>query len=90
MSDRRAELIEKIVALVDRDYAGGYFSAFNWYDRDHDGGLNKQELNELLKDAEVGTRLTRWVWVDGILNELDQDRDGRITFQEFESAIHKG
>lgn len=90
MPDRRTEVIEKVSALVSRDFAGMWRSAFDAYDTDRDGEIGKRELYRLLDHAGVGNRFTRQWWVGGCIEALDQDGDERISFEEFQEAINSG
>jgi hypothetical protein len=42
-----------------------------------------------LKDAEIGSGLTRWAWAKGIMGEVDTSGDGAISWAEFE-AVFRG
>ena len=57
------------------------------YDHTKEGKVNRDELVEPLQDAGVGNWLTRGAWADGIIAELDADRDGTISATEFESVL---
>jgi hypothetical protein len=41
----------------------------------------------LLEDADVGNRFTRGIYVTGIVQKMDKNKDGKIQWSEFESAI---
>lgn len=87
---QKKELVDKVTKLVAERFSGDYHKAFEHYNRDKkDGRINKPELLDLLKDAGVGNLLTRGAWADGILAELDKDKDGAISSPEFE-AVRKG
>lgn len=90
MSNER-ELARKIEALLMRKY-GSTSSAtmrmmFNEYDTSRDGKIGRQELERLLSDARVGNTITRGMWVSGVIEKMDGDGDGQITWQEYERAI---
>ncbi len=82
------ELQAKIGALVANNFGGDYQSAFNAYDANQDGGIDRDELIQLLTDAGVGGRLTRGLWASAILQRLDADGDGKISWDEFNRGIH--
>jgi Ca2+-binding EF-hand superfamily protein len=65
-----------------------YHKAFQHYDNRKEGKMSKAELAELLKDAGVGNWLTRSAWADGIISELDTDKDGSISAAELEAVLH--
>ncbi len=84
------ELTTKVGDLVSRNFGGDYRRAFDHYDSDHDGGVSKNELVQLLHDAGVGNMLTRGKWANGILERVDKDGDGRVQWSEFESVFQGG
>ena len=86
-----AELKRKVAALVERDHDKDYRAAFDAYDKDHDGGIDEDELVELLKDARVGNRVTRGRWAREIIKRLDGgERDRKVQWQEFEAVFQAG
>jgi Ca2+-binding EF-hand superfamily protein len=85
--DKRRELDDKITSLVATRFGGDYHAAFAHYDSDGDGTIDTKELKTLLHDAGIGNGLTRWAWVQGIIQELDADRDGGISWAEFEAVF---
>ena len=87
--EQKRELVGKVSALVASRFGGDYRAAFDHYDADRNGVVSKGELKALLADAGVGTGLTRWAWADGIIDELDTDGDGTISWAEFD-AVFKG
>jgi hypothetical protein len=77
--------VNKLTASrFDNDYKKG----FDFYDKNKDGTINSDELSTLLADADVGNSLTRWKWVDGVMKTMDANKDGKITWTEFDKAIH--
>ena len=85
---QKKELQENIIKLVADRFGGDYAKAFAHYDNNRkDGKINKAELLELLKDAGIGNWLTRGAWADGIIAELDKDKDGTISAAEFEAVL---
>jgi Ca2+-binding EF-hand superfamily protein len=78
---------EKVTSLVKTRFGGDYRAAFAHYDTDHSGMIDANELKTLLYDAEIGNGLTRWAWVREIIKELDTDKDGGITWAEFEAVF---
>jgi Ca2+-binding EF-hand superfamily protein len=83
-SDRRQDVIDKIKEHVYSRFSADYKAAFKSYDRDQDGNINREELTAFLYDAEIGSRLTRSTYVRRIIEELDQDQDGLVSYTEFE------
>jgi Ca2+-binding EF-hand superfamily protein len=84
------ELRVKMDALVGANFGGDYRAAFGHYDINRDGAISMQELTTLLVDAGVGSGWTRWAWVAGIIEELDANADGVISWPEFAAAFDGG
>jgi Ca2+-binding EF-hand superfamily protein len=82
-------LKDQVNKLTATKFENDYKKGFDFYDANKDGNIDKSELTQLLTDAEVGNTLTRWKWVDGVMNQMDTNKDGKITWTEFDSAIHK-
>jgi Ca2+-binding EF-hand superfamily protein len=82
--EQRQEIYDKVTALVKTRFGGDYRAAFADYDTDGNGRIDKDELKALLKDAGIGSGLTRWAWAKGIMGEVDTNADGGISWEEFE------
>ena len=79
---REAELVRKVQAMVADRFGGNYRAAFDNYG---DGGrMGEDGLERLLKDAGVGNFATRGTWAAAIMEKLDGDRDGFISFAELQ------
>jgi Ca2+-binding EF-hand superfamily protein len=88
----KQELVRKVSDLVMRKHGGDYRQAFDHYAAKRSGSsgaVDRQELIDLLKDADIGNRVTHGMWADGIMKELDTDKDGKISWREFESIIRR-
>ena len=83
MADKKElELVAKVQGLVMDRFDGNYKSAFDHYG---DGGrMDEEGLERLLKDAGVGNFATRGSWTAAIMEKLDGDRDGFISFAELQ------
>lgn len=84
---RQQEVVDKVTALVQRLYHGDYRKAFDRYDMDRDGKIGAAELVQLLYDAEVGNRLTRWTWAKAVVDALDTDGDSLVSWDEFQAQL---
>jgi Ca2+-binding EF-hand superfamily protein len=85
--DKRQEIDDKVTALVKTRFDGDYKAAFAYYDADDNGMIDKDELKSLLKDAGIGSGLTRWAWAQGIMERVDSNGDGGISWAEFEAVF---
>lgn len=85
----RDELVAKIQALAQRHQTTPR-GLFALYDADGSGALTRQELAELLTDAEVGNGFTRGAYVSAIFSRLDLDRDATLTLAELDAVIRDG
>lgn len=81
------ELISKVKnLLVSRhgsDDVRALRSTFETYDRNKSGCLEAEELGKVLEDADIGNRLTRGMWVKGILARLDRSKRGALSWDDF-------
>jgi Ca2+-binding EF-hand superfamily protein len=87
----QAELVDKIQKLLVKKYGDTSVESmrklFDEYDRDKDQKISPDELERLLKDADIGNGLTRGAWVKGVVSALDQNADKKIDWDEFAAAI---
>jgi Ca2+-binding EF-hand superfamily protein len=86
----KQELREKVAALVAARFGGDDRAAFAHYDANNDGLISKDELKTMLGEAGVGSSWTRWAWAAGIIEELDANGDGLISWPEFAAALEVG
>jgi Ca2+-binding EF-hand superfamily protein len=84
---QKQELEEKLLAHIAARFQNDRRAAFDHYDADADGRINRDELKRLLSEAGIGNALTRGAWASGIIEELDQSRDGLISWDEFTAAL---
>lgn len=83
--ENKREVEEKVTALVTTRFGGDYRAAFTHFDANRDGVIDNDELKALLKDAGIGSGLTRWAWARGVMDEADTDHSGTISWAEFEA-----
>jgi len=90
-NSNKDELVSKIKGLLMRKTGNttrdSMAAMFKTYDKDHNGRIGERELHTMLSDAGVGNGLTRGMWVDGIIKELDTNHDGEIGWEEFDASI---
>lgn len=84
---QQQELTDKVAKLVTERFGGDFHKAFEHYDSDKDGKIDKEELGKLLKDAGIGNWLTRGAWSDGIVAALDASKDGAISGPELAAML---
>ncbi|CAM8983164.1 unnamed protein product [Rhodiola kirilowii] len=60
-------------------------AAFSFFDKDGSGYITIDELQQACKDFGLGE-----VHLDEIIQEIDQDNDGRIDYSEFSAMMRKG
>ncbi|MBZ0118659.1 MAG: EF-hand domain-containing protein [Sandaracinaceae bacterium] len=89
---RERELADKVEKLLKRKYGSATGTTmrllYTEYDANRDSKINRDELSKLLEDAGVGNGLTRGMWVNGVMDKMDSDSDGLITWEEYERAIN--
>jgi hypothetical protein len=83
---QKQDMREKVPALVRTKFGGDYSIAFRHY-ADRDGKVSKDGVKVMLKDAGIGSILTRWAWARGVVAELDADGDGLVSWPEFSAVF---
>jgi hypothetical protein len=87
MDERARDLITRVRALAQRRGLT-MEQLFDAYDRTgKDGALTRDELTELLKDADVGSWYNRGQYVRGVLEYLDKDSSDSISRDELNAAL---
>jgi Ca2+-binding EF-hand superfamily protein len=91
MSKEQKELVDKVQVLLKKKFGdssmGNMRKLFDEYDRNRDGKIDSSDLEKLLKDADIGNSLTRGMWVKGIFEKMDTNRDKFIDWNEFSKAV---
>ncbi|MEI7894052.1 MAG: EF-hand domain-containing protein [Myxococcales bacterium] len=91
MATEEEELVEKLYRLLDKKFGSrtpeSMRKMFDAYDKNGDGKISTKELDALLKDADIGSMLTRSLWVAGIMGKLDENGDKHIDLAEFSKAL---
>ncbi|KAK7280782.1 hypothetical protein RJT34_25849 [Clitoria ternatea] len=73
---------EFITATMDRyklEKEGNLFEAFQYFDKDNNGYVTRDELRQAITEYQMGNEAA----IDEILEDVDPDIDGRISYQDF-------
>jgi len=81
----KEEILGKIKILITQSFATPE-EAFNFFDKDDDARLNRNEIKALLKDARV-SGFIRSLVAGKLLDEFDGSDDEQIGWEEFEAAV---
>jgi len=81
---KKTEMKRKLA--VPEDKLDEYKQSFDYFDRDLSGEITIQELKSLLHSLGQRTNENR---VKEMIDELDQNGDGRITFEEYVTIMEK-
>lgn len=80
------ELVTKVRQLLVKrsgsDDLGALRASFFAYDKNRTGHLEPEELHEVLEDAGIGNKLTRGMWVKGILARLDSAKKNALSWDD--------
>ena len=83
----KKEILNKIKILITQRFATPQ-DAFNFFDKNGDGYLNKKELKKLIKEAKVSGLLSGVV-ASTMISGLDKDKNKMFDWQEFKAASDK-
>ncbi|PQJ68504.1 MULTISPECIES: EF-hand domain-containing protein [Polaribacter] len=81
----KEKILEKIHGLINDKFQTPT-EAFQFYDKDKDGSLNKDELKDLLKNADISSFL-RGIVANELIKGYDKSGDEAINLEEFKIAI---
>jgi len=81
----KENILKDIHSLITGKFASPE-AAFQNFDKDKDGALNKDEIKDLLKEAGVNAFL-RGVVASEMIKGYDKSGDETINFEEFKVAI---
>ena len=59
-------------------------AAFKLFDLDNNGRITIQEIRQVLRGSDAVTEPVEW---RKIINEIDKDKDGEISFNEFNEMM---
>ena len=90
-SDQKQELVHKVTQLINAKFGGDWDRAFDHYAKATGSGalLERTDLLEVLEEAGIGSWMTRGMWADGVIKELDLSGDKSISRHEFRSALEQ-
>lgn len=81
------ELVTKVRQLLLKrcgsDDVAALRESFFAYDKNQTGHLEPEELQVVLEDAGIGNKLTRGMWVKGILARLDRHKKNALSWEDF-------
>lgn len=79
-----SEFVAAVLPASQELFATALLTAFSHFDRDHDGALDVEEVENLLRSGEIdATQMPAHKTVEAMLQELDTDHNGDISFAEF-------
>ena len=82
-------LIEKINNYVETKFNGDFNKALASFDTNNDRKLDKNELWYAVETVDVGTYVTRSLWVKGIMDYFDSESYSISTQQLLELSVKK-
>ena len=83
------ELIQRVTAYVQANFAGDWAKAFAHYARDESGRLGLRELVQLMKDVGINSDWTREKYARAIIRAMDLSGDGRVSWEEFQAVFEE-
>ncbi|XP_010522188.1 PREDICTED: calcium-dependent protein kinase 24 [Tarenaya hassleriana] len=82
---------EFVTVLIHMKRIGGddqLLQAFRYFDKNNNGFIELNELKEALFDIKLGH--TNDQWIKDIFFDVDLNKDGRISFEEFKAMMKSG
>jgi len=81
----KKEILNKIKILISTQFNDPK-DAFDFFDKNKDGALNKKEIKKLLKSAKV-SGLMRSIVASKIIEGLDKNEGKQVEWTEFKSIV---
>ncbi len=95
MGDKKEDVLRKIDTYVQTRFGGDYRRTFDHYDQlsGQNGTVDKEAVLKLLEDADVNTKVwgvsASGKYADGLIEAIDLNKDGAISWPEFEAKMKK-
>ena len=85
MTNYNEEVVRKAAQLARDRFEGDYRKMFDHYAQKlpRTAQIDSDELTKLFEDADIGQFLTRGQWANSVMDELDTNHDGFISYLEF-------
>ncbi|XP_016687701.2 calcium-dependent protein kinase 29 isoform X2 [Gossypium hirsutum] len=83
------DYIEFVTATMHRhrlDREDNIRKAFNFFDKDSNGFITRDELRQAMTQYGMGDEAT----IDEVIEDVDTDKDGRINYEEFVAMMKRG
>ncbi|KAA3488974.1 calcium-dependent protein kinase 29-like isoform X1 [Gossypium australe] len=83
------DYIEFVTATMHRhrlDREDNIRKAFNFFDKDSNGFITRDELRQAMNQYGMGDEAT----IDEVIEDVDTDKDGRINYEEFVAMMKRG
>ncbi|KAL1170140.1 hypothetical protein V6Z11_A05G193700 [Gossypium hirsutum] len=83
------DYIEFVTATMHRhrlDREDNIRKAFNYFDKDSNGFITRDELRQAMTQYGMGDEAT----IDEVIEDVDTDKDGRINYEEFVAMMKRG
>lgn len=81
----KKQIVDKIKILISTKFDDPK-SAFEFFDKDSDGSLNKKEIKKLLKSAKI-SRWLQSIVAAKIIEGLDKNKGKSVDWKEFQAII---
>ncbi|MAD97846.1 MAG: GTP-binding protein LepA [Flavobacteriaceae bacterium] len=85
MAWSRKKIVENIEDLMRSKFTHPK-DAFDYYDQNKDGELDKDDFKRLLKEAKVSP-IIRGLVAEFMIQTFDANEDGTVNWDEFQTAI---
>jgi Ca2+-binding EF-hand superfamily protein len=87
MASKKQKIYNKLKILISREYEDPQ-KAFDFFDNDKDGSLDRTEIKNLLKKAQVSRFLTGIV-SSKMIESLDKSDDKKVSWKEFKKVARE-